>query len=111
VNTFHFRKGVRMAGGMVLVKTKAEEQLLITLLQEFGPKVILSRRFEPTETFKHYTKLGIHGVLNVEHDGDTGETIFEIALPPTFVGYIEYEIGKLRNFVSAAKEKDSNTQK
>ena len=97
--------------GMVITKTKAEEQLLLTLVQEFGPKIILPRRYTPTEVFKKYSQQGVYGIINVEADGDTKEIIFEVALPPTYIRYIEYEIEKLRSFVSSAKDQDSNTQK
>lgn len=97
--------------GMVITKTRAEEQLLLTLVQEFGPKVILPRRYTPSEVFKKYSQQGIYGITNTETDMENSEVIFEVALPPTYIRYIEYEIEKLRNFVSSAKDQNSNTQK
>lgn len=89
--------------GMVLVKTKAEEELMFQLLKEFATKVIVSRRANPSETFKSYCSQGVYGILGVDTEQPSGHKLFELALPEAFVGYIEYEIDKLRGFVSSAK--------
>lgn len=89
--------------GMVLIKTKAEEELMFQLLKEFATKVIISRRANPSETFKSYCNQGVYGILGVETEQPSGHKLFELALPEAFVGYIEYEIDKLRGFVSSAK--------
>lgn len=97
--------------GMLMVKTHAEEDLLLRLIQEFGSKVILPRNFQPGETFKKYASEGIYGVVGIEHDKSAGEAIYEVALPKVYIQYIEYELDKLRKFVGSTKEKVTNTQK
>lgn len=89
--------------GMVLIKTKAEEELMFQLLKEFATKVIIDRRANPSETFKNYCNQGVYGILEVDAEKPSGHKLFEIALPEAFVGYIEYEIEKFRGFVSSAK--------
>lgn len=85
--------------GMIMVKSHAEENLLLTLVSEFGTKVVLPRNFKPNDTFTKYQKAGIYGITGVEVDEKTNEALFQIELPPAFVQYIQYEIDKLRNFV------------
>lgn len=88
---------------MILIKTKAEEELMVQLLKEFATKVIINRRGEPTETFKTFCKQGIYGILDVVVEQPSGHKLFELALPESFVGYIDYEIEKFRGFVASAK--------
>jgi len=97
--------------GMLMVRTHAEEDLMLRLIQEFGSKVILPRNFQATDTFKKYAKEGVYGVIGIDHDKTAGEAIYEVALPKVYIQYIEYEIGKLRTFVEAAKEKKTSIQK
>lgn len=97
--------------GMVLIKTKAEEELMFQLLKEFATKVIIDRRANPSETFKNYCNQGIYGILGVDTEQPTGHKLFEIALPQSFVGYIEYEIDKLRGFLTSVKQQSGSIQK
>lgn len=90
--------------GMIMVKTHSEEELLLQLVSEFGSKVVLPRNFKANETFTKYQKAGIYGITGVEVDDKTNEALFQIELPPVFVRYIEYELGKLRDFVAANEE-------
>lgn len=95
---------------MLLVKSHAEENLLLTLVQEFGSKVILPRNFSPGETFKKYAKEGIYGVIAIEHDPVNNEALYEIALPLAYLGYIDYELEKLRKFLALAKQQKTSVQ-
>lgn len=94
-----------------MVKTKAEEELMFQLLKEFGSKVVVGRRFTPTETFKSYCKQGIYGVVEVEADTSTGHKLYDLALPESFVGYIQYEVDKLRNFLTSVKQQNRSIQR
>ena len=96
---------------MILIKTKAEEELMVQLLKEFATKVIVNRRGEPTETFKSFCKQGIYGVLEVINEQSSGHKLFELALPEPFVGYIEYEIEKFRNFLTSVKQQNGSIQR
>lgn len=91
-------------GGMIMVKTHAEESFLLELISEFGSKVILPRNFIANDTFKKYAEAGIYGITGVEVDKSSNEAIFQIELPPAYLGYIDYELNKLRNFVLANAE-------
>lgn len=92
--------------GMIHVKTKAEEELLLKLVTEFGSKVITSRLVTPTDTFKKYAEKGVYGIAAVETDEKTQESFFRIQLPPSYLGYIEYEVHKHRDFVNANAAKN-----
>lgn len=98
-------------GEMVMTKTKAEEELMFQLLKEFGSKVVVGRRFTPTETFKNYCKQGVYGVVEVEVDTTTGHKLYDLALPEPFVGYIQYEVDKLRGFLVSVKQQNGNIQR
>jgi predicted hydrocarbon binding protein len=91
-------------GAIILVKSNAEEELMFELLKEFGTKVTVSRRGNLSETFKTFSKQGVFGVLEVEKEKDTNHKLYELALPDAFVGYIEYEVQKLRDFLSSVKQ-------
>ena len=95
---------------LLLVKTHAEEDLLLRLVQEFGSKVILPRNFQPSSIFTKYAKEGIYGVIDIEHDAVKNEALYQIALPKVYLQYIDYELEKLRKFLASAKEKKTNTQ-
>jgi hypothetical protein len=95
----------------LLIKTKAEEELMIQLLKEFATKVVVSRRGEPSEIFKSFCKQGIYGVWGLEVQQPTGHKLFELALPDAFVGYIGYEIEKLRGFLTSVKQQNGSIQK
>lgn len=90
-------------GAMILVKTSAEENLMFELLKEFGTKVTVNRRGNLSETFKTFCKQGVYGVLEVAQEKGSNDKLYELALPEAFVGYIEYEISKLRDFVASVK--------
>jgi hypothetical protein len=92
--------------GMIMVQSQAEETLLLTLVKEFASKVVFPRISVPTETFKRYAEKGVYGIVGVETDEKTHESLFQIQLPPSFLGYIEYEVHKLRNFVAANEVKN-----
>ncbi len=98
---------------MILVKTHMEEELLLTLVSEFGHKVIVPRNFKPDELFKKYAAAGIYGITGVEVDESTNEALFQIELPGVYMQYIQYEIDKLRNFVALneVKHPDKNIRK
>lgn len=96
---------------MLLVKSHPEEDLMLTLIQEFGSKVILPRNFEPGETFKKYAKEGIYGIMGVELDPIQNEALYEVALPKVYLQYIDYELQKLRKFLDSAKSQKTNIQK
>jgi hypothetical protein len=87
--------------GMIMVQSQAEEKLLLDLVTEFASKVVLPRLSTPTETFKKYAEKGVYGIVGVEVDDKTHESLFQIQLPPSYLGYIEYEVRKLRDFVAA----------
>jgi predicted mannosyl-3-phosphoglycerate phosphatase (HAD superfamily) len=95
---------------MLLVKSHPEEDLMLTLIQEFGSKVILPRNFQTSDTFKKYAKEGIYGIMGVELDPVQNEALYEVALPKAYLQYIDYELQKLRKFLDSAKEKKTNTQ-
>jgi hypothetical protein len=95
---------------MLLVKSHAEENLLLVLVQEFGPKVILPRNFSPGETFKKYAKEGIYGIIAIEHDPVNNEALYEVALPKAYLQYIDYELEKLRKFLASAKQQKTSVQ-
>lgn len=97
--------------GMLMVKTHAEEDLMLRLIQEFGSKVILPRNFQPSDTFKKYAKEGIYGIVGIDHDKLKGEAVYEVALPQIYIQYIDYELGKLRTFLESAKEKKTSIQR
>lgn len=92
--------------GMIMVKSQAEEALLLKLVSEFASKVVLPRLSTPTDTFKRYAEKGVYGIIGVETDEKTHESLFQIELPPSFLGYIEYEVHKLRDFVTANEVKN-----
>lgn len=96
---------------MLLVKSHAEEDLMLRLIHEFGSKVILPRNFQPGETFKKYAKEGIYGIMGIEHDPVNNEALYEVALPKAYLQYIDYELGKLRKFLESAREKKTSIQK
>lgn len=98
-------------GEMILVKTKAEEELMFQLLKEFATKVVVGRRFTPTETFTRFSKQGVHGVIEMETDTSNGHKLYDLALPEPFVGYIQYEIDKLRSFLASVKQQNGSIQK
>jgi hypothetical protein len=95
---------------LLLVKSHAEEDLMLRLIQEFGSKVMLPRNFKPSDIFHKYAKEGVYGILGVEHDPTKNEALFEVALPKVYLQYIDYELDKLRSFLSSAKEKKTNIQ-
>lgn len=98
-------------GEMVMIKTKAEEELMLQLLKEFGSKVVVGRRFVATETFNNYCKQGIYGIVEVETDVSTGHKLYDLALPEPFVGYIQYEVDKLRGFLASVKQQNGSIQR
>lgn len=89
---------------MIMVKSQAEENLLLELVAEFASKVVMPRLSAPTETFKKYAANGVYGIVGVDTDEKTLESLFQIELPPSYLGYIEYEVQKLRDFVASKQE-------
>lgn len=97
-------------GGMILVKSHSEENLLLQLVGEFASKVVMPRSFKPNDTFKKYADAGVYGITGVEVDSESNEALFQIELPGTYIQYIVYEIEKLRSFVAenSPKQLDKN---
>lgn len=96
---------------MIMIKTKAEEDLMFQLLKEFATKVVTGRRFIATDTFNNYKKQGIYGVIEVVTEQPNGHKLFELALPAPFAGYIQYEVDKLRDFLTSVKQQNGSIQK
>lgn len=82
---------------LVSVYSTKEERVVFEFLREFASKVIYPRRSTKTETCLKYEKNNIFGIVEVVVDDDKTGAIFELALPPHYINYLNWLLEKERN--------------
>ena len=81
---------------LIEVRNASEEELMLKVVKEFANRVILPRKWTATETFKKFKDKGIYGVIGIDADENSGDTVYEIALPKHYIRFIEFLIEKER---------------